>query len=196
MVIPNATPQVQRPPPPPAQPRAGDVEQYRDRENFPTLYASMLPAIRMAARAVGYAILIHGSMVRDFDLLAFPWVEEAVSAEVLVKTIAAATGTMLVSNDPEANDVPKPHGRRCWKLYFGGAPYLDLSVAPRQFRYQMPVEYPDPPALIVPDSAESPLVSVRVDAQTGEVLSSNILTAEQAVQAIAQEAHKRPGLLL
>lgn len=53
------------------------------------IYAQILPKIRGAAKELGYAA-IHGSMQRDFDLLAVPWVEEAAPAETLVAAIAEA----------------------------------------------------------------------------------------------------------
>lgn len=103
----------------------------RDSENLPTFYASLLPEIREAGRKSGYAITIHGSMARDFDLVAVPWTRKAVSARALVRQMCRLTRTLFVSNDPASSDVKRPHGRRAWKLFFGGKPYLDLSIMPR-----------------------------------------------------------------
>lgn len=37
------------------------------------------------ARTLGYAIAVHGSQQRDLDLVAVPWVEEAVSPDDLIR---------------------------------------------------------------------------------------------------------------
>lgn len=101
----------------------------RDPINLPTFYASMLPDIRRTARECGYAITIHGSMARDFDLVAIPWIKEAKSAEELVVALCESMRTFTI-NGEDSSAIIKPHGRRAWKLYFGGQPYLDLSIMP------------------------------------------------------------------
>lgn len=53
-------------------------------------YLSRLPAIRAAAREHGYAIGIHGSTRRDFDLMAMPWREDAADRDTLAHAIAKA----------------------------------------------------------------------------------------------------------
>ena len=60
------------------------------------IYAQLLPRIRAVGKQLGYAIAIHGSMQRDFDLLATPWVPEAASAEELVAAIAVEVGGFVV----------------------------------------------------------------------------------------------------
>jgi len=94
---------------------------------------------REAARACGYCLATHGSMERDVDLLAVPWVDDAVDAFSLVRAVqdavSAEFGKCYRSNEPER----KPHGRLTWIMYFQGAvstptgayPFIDLSVAPR-----------------------------------------------------------------
>lgn len=104
-------------------------------------YASMLPDIVKAGRDCGYAIAPHGSMARDFDLIAVPWIEEARSAQELIMRILSVTGANLregsCKRDGEWESVPgdvgtkKPHGRRAWSLFLGHHLYLDVSVMPR-----------------------------------------------------------------
>ena len=109
-------------------------------------YASMLPVLTEAAREVGYALAPHGSMARDFDVIAVPWTEEAGSAEELIMRLLAKTGCHLCDGgsmrevDGEKKLVtvrgdtgtPKPHGRRAWVVLIGNGFYLDVSVMPRQ----------------------------------------------------------------
>lgn len=96
-------------------------------------YVALIEPIRRVARQFGYAIAQHGTLARDIDLIAVPWSDEAVAAELLVEAIAelvksyegGAFGTI-------DRDCPrsKPHGRRAWSIQ-GWAFYIDLSVMPR-----------------------------------------------------------------
>lgn len=85
---------------------------------------------------MGYAIAIHGSMARDLDLLAVPWTECAVPAAELVAEIAKAVDGFVigdVNNRGELSDpYEMPHGRMTWNICWGGNPFIDLSVMPRE----------------------------------------------------------------
>lgn len=95
-------------------------------------YLSLLDDIRAVARAFGYAIGLHGSLIRDFDLIACPWSETARPAEELVEAIAKLVGGAWNPNCCEA----KPHGRKAWLIFIspglrlGTTPVIDLSVMP------------------------------------------------------------------
>ena len=103
------------------------------------IYAQLLPRIREQGKRLGYAIAVHGTMTRDLDLLAVPWVEDAAAPEELVKMIAEAVGGFVVRNEDngemERGTVGKPtqqpHGRMSWNICWGGRPFIDLSVMPR-----------------------------------------------------------------
>ncbi len=43
---------------------------------------ALLPALRYLAHGCGYALTTHGTMRRDIDLVAVPWRDGAVSAQV------------------------------------------------------------------------------------------------------------------
>ncbi len=108
----------------------------------PTTLA-FLGRLREIARECGYAIAVHGSTVRDLDLIATPWTPEAVSAQQLVDVLCervplharAETDYGLGSEGwyVEPNPEMKPWGRLAWALAGCPAPhhYIDLSVAPR-----------------------------------------------------------------
>jgi hypothetical protein len=109
------------------------VETIDEMEAF---YFSRLPAIRAAAREHGYAIGVHGSARRDFDLIATPWREGASDKDTLAHAIAkAACGlTRAGAYDWEA----KPAGRYAVSFPVCGtawhdmisAGHIDLSVTP------------------------------------------------------------------
>jgi hypothetical protein len=97
-------------------------------------YRSRIPSITAAARMCGYAIGVHGSLRRDLDLIAVPWVEGHESKDVLARSIqAAACGITNSSYQWEA----KPLGRVAtafpiaWHDWHPAAPStccVDLSV--------------------------------------------------------------------
>lgn len=106
---------------------------------LPSIYANLYPKLVALAREHGYALAVHGSMARDFDLIAAPWTEDAASAEVLIEAIRERIGGFIV-NDPAAdpadfsrhNPQLRAHGRLGWAIQLGGGPYIDVSVMPRQ----------------------------------------------------------------
>jgi len=102
-------------------------------------YAALLPDVVKAGRDCGYAVAPHGSLARDFDLIAVPWTEEAKSAPELIMRIMSVTGAVLRDGgrkleSGEWETVPgdvgtkKPHGRLAWSLFLGHHVYLDVSV--------------------------------------------------------------------
>jgi len=96
-------------------------------------YATIYPIIREEARKFGYALALHGSLQRDLDVVAVPWVESAASPKTLAEAITERVGGCLV------DVTQKPHGRRAYTIHFcpfglpEGPPggYIDLSVTPR-----------------------------------------------------------------
>ena len=114
-------------------------------------YVALIPTFQEAAREVGYALAVHGSLGRDLDLVAVPWTEEAVSAEELILRLLSAgffqQAHLNPHTDPPEGQQPdpskgngsapalRPHGRKAWSIHFHGhngrALYLDVSVMPR-----------------------------------------------------------------
>ena len=112
-----------------------EVHSIEEMRNF---FISRLDAIREAARECGYAIGVHGSLKRDLDLIAAPWVTDHATAEVLVRAVhRAACGLESASY----HWTQKPIGRIatsfpiCWTNESMGydTPSLgciDLSIMP------------------------------------------------------------------
>lgn len=103
-------------------------------------YAVIYPALRDIAKIHGYALAIHGTMTRDFDLVAIPWTEEAGEPLALILAFKEATATVThhSSGDqffPDCQPYKKPHGRVSYVLHFTDqgslGPYLDISVMPK-----------------------------------------------------------------
>jgi hypothetical protein len=117
----------------------GEWFKARTLEEMQAFYMSRLPAIREAAKEHGYAIGLHGSTRRDFDLMAMQWREDASDKGALAHAIAvAACG---ITREGAYQWEQKPSGRFavsipiCWtdhanpdfqnKLSIG---HIDLSV--------------------------------------------------------------------
>lgn len=111
-------------------------------------YLSYLPALMKIAQRCGYALALHGSVTRDLDLLAAPWVPNALSPETLVMALQEAmTGTKYTRKHWRESNGAKPHGRKAYIIWIArladdfegkslghkqGAAMIDLSVMPRE----------------------------------------------------------------
>ena len=98
-------------------------------------FLELLPAIREAAKKLGYAVGLHGSLARDYDLIAVPWVKDAADPDDLATAIKHAAGCVQcrVFRD---QGTEKPHGRLVYCYDWDhdnheNRDYIDLSVMPR-----------------------------------------------------------------
>lgn len=114
----------------------------------PATYCALYGRFKEKAAELGYALAVHGSMQRDFDLLAVPWIEDAADAETLVEAIREICGGFIIDDGTEGarwdaeqgkfvaaeirNPEAKPHGRLAWNIHLGGQPMIDLSVMPKK----------------------------------------------------------------
>jgi hypothetical protein len=98
-----------------------------DPKRRPEFFRRLFPRLSAAAKKVGYTLTSHGSMERDFDLVAVPWTENAVSGDELAKSIQLrACGSWGAWKTEE-----KPHGRVGYVLHIATDVYIDLSVMRR-----------------------------------------------------------------
>ncbi len=93
-------------------------------------FARLIDPLRAIARSHGYALATHGSLARDIDLIAAPWVENVSEPQMLAEAIRAEVERIIGHAFLDAYVFPlrKPHGRLCWSFHLGGGPYIDLSV--------------------------------------------------------------------
>lgn len=102
---------------------------------FAPTYVCFYPVLAEIANNHGYALSVHGSVSRDFDLLATPWVEDAKSAEELMQAIADYFGRYMGRLNSEmiplSTPTKKPHGRLAWAIPIENGAVVDLSVMPR-----------------------------------------------------------------
>ncbi len=95
------------------------------------VYATLYPVMVDLAREYGYALALHGSMVRDLDLIAVPWTCDAASAQELVVAIQGYFNLLFDCSDVDGPEL-KSHGRLAWSFQLGNGLYVDLSVTPRE----------------------------------------------------------------
>jgi hypothetical protein len=105
----------------------------------PSLF-DLIACVRLVAKRLGYAIAVHGSLSRDVDLVAVPWVGSACSAYQLAAEIIEAVNGYV--NPRDESPVTRAHGRLAWGIHLiGYGTYLDLSVLPRNGAAEHPAEY-------------------------------------------------------
>lgn len=96
--------------------------------NYAPVYAAALyPELAALCVKHGYALAVHGSLARDFDLIAVPWVKTPSEPQAVLDEIQSRFNVKLVGEVGA-----KPHGRVAYSLSIGfGWCQLDFSFMPR-----------------------------------------------------------------
>ena len=91
-------------------------------------YACMYEDIRQCAMDCGWAVSLHGSLASDMDIMAMPWVDNAVSFKEMVDRISK----LFKDNDMSSQYVitynEKPHNRIVATIPIMLDFYLDIST--------------------------------------------------------------------
>lgn len=86
------------------------------------IYVAIYPELAEVFRQCGYALAIHGSLAKDFDLVAVPWAETVYRIEDVLKRLESEFGMRSIGSKV------KQHGRLVHTVIVGsGTCYLDLS---------------------------------------------------------------------
>ncbi len=94
----------------------------------PVYAAAMYPGLCEIFHRHGYALACHGSLAKDFDLVAIPWNEKPSGIAHVLKEVTTVYAVRLTDDEPEK----KHHGRLAYTLACGfGECRLDLSFMPR-----------------------------------------------------------------
>lgn len=94
--------------------------------NYAPTYCAIYPALAEIARTHGYALAIHGSLGRDFDLTCIPWADTPAEPEKVVNAMLAEFAFKLAGGPPSL----KAHGRIVYTLAFFAEWAVDLSFMP------------------------------------------------------------------
>lgn len=95
--------------------------------NYAPVYCALYPQLAEMARKHGYAMAVHGTLGRDFDLICIPWVDAPSEPQELVNEI---TKTFAIKQLHEPDTVC--HGRQRYTLSVAfGECSLDLQFVPK-----------------------------------------------------------------
>lgn len=113
-------------------------KQQQLKPNYGPFYAAMYPGLAEIFHRHGYALAVHGSLARDFDLIAVPWEDKVTKAEIVIKEITTIYAVKVIGKG-----TPKNHGRTAYTLSCGFADCaIDLSfvstAAPTEKVYRPP----------------------------------------------------------
>ena len=94
------------------------------------LYATIWEDIRNAAMDCGWAVALHGSLARDMDIMAMPWVENSTDADTMIQTIVERCfgENMLSKHCTKCHKNIKLHNRVCYTIPIWAEHYLDISI--------------------------------------------------------------------
>ena len=94
--------------------------------NYAPVYAAIYPALAKVFQKHGYALAVHGSLARDFDLIAVPWVEKPSNSQDVIKEVTEKFAIRQIGEP-----FGKPFGRLAYTLSitFGDCS-IDLSFFP------------------------------------------------------------------
>lgn len=94
--------------------------------SYAPMYCAMYPDLAKLVREHGYALAVHGSLQRDFDLVCIPWVETPSDYQTVIDAIEAEFAVSKIGA-PEK----RPHGRMVYTLAIGyGECFMDFSFMP------------------------------------------------------------------
>lgn len=92
----------------------------------PVYAAALYPALATLFRSHGYALAVHGSLQRDLDLIAVPWIESPSPPDVVMAEVADRMAVRIIGEPTW-----KVHGRMAWTVSVGfGQCAIDLSFIP------------------------------------------------------------------
>ena len=93
------------------------------------VYTVLYIGMKKIAEKHGYALTLHGSMNRDLDVLAIPWVEDADKPEILLEALRQKYDMRAEFDEPKYGiATEKPHGRVAHTLMLNGPYYIDLGI--------------------------------------------------------------------
>lgn len=150
-----------------------DLSKKPKANNAPT-YMCLYPGLAEIARANGYALAVHGSLARDMDLIAVPWIDSPSSPEAVIAAIESCYGIRRIGYLTYA-----PHGRMVQTIgiQFGEC-FIDLSFMPSSgLNFNAGTESDDHPQVEPVESSvfNDPLYNAESDARNASALLEEVL---------------------
>ena len=91
-------------------------------------YACMYEDIRQCAMDCGWAVSLHGSLASDMDIMAMPWVDNAVSFKEMIDIVSKLFKDNDISSQYVITYNEKPHNRVVATVPIFADFYLDIST--------------------------------------------------------------------
>lgn len=91
-------------------------------------YACMWEDIRQCAMDCGWAVSLHGSLSSDMDIMAMPWVDNAVSFKEMIDRVSKLFKDNDISSQYVITYNEKPHNRVVATVPIFADFYLDIST--------------------------------------------------------------------
>lgn len=100
--------------------------------NHGPIYVAIYAELAEIARAHGYALAIHGSLAKDFDLICVPWADVVSPPQAVVDDMGS-----MFAFEPQG-PVLKNHGRIAYTLSISwGEAFIDLSFPPMRGEFSL-----------------------------------------------------------
>jgi len=106
----------------------------------PHFYSVCLSPMQKIAKQHGYNLIVHGSMNRDLDLVAIPWIDEPKSHLELLHSLCEFLGVHKFDDVQHYMFTTLPGGRSSYVInlnrgcnysgYMDAQYYLDISITP------------------------------------------------------------------
>lgn len=115
-----------------------DERPWTDNPDYSEFYRPWIEPIQHLGWQMGYNIAVHGTLRRDLDMIAVPWIEGATSAEALAWAVFHLIKGFEPYMETKYNPLCRPHGRKSWSIHFFNGNvenihrYVDLSIMPRR----------------------------------------------------------------
>ena len=108
----------------------------------PHFYAHCYAGLQAIAKEHGYNLLLHGSLNRDLDLVAVPWIDAPAEHMTLITAFCEYLGVFAADSPKDFGYSVLPGGRHSYVInlnrggkfngYLDEEYYLDISITPLQ----------------------------------------------------------------
>jgi len=96
----------------------------------PVTYVHFYTILVPVAREHGYALALHGTVQRDLDMIAVPWVEKPSTHQELLEAFCDELGIKAVFRIKDHHRSFKLHGRVAYNIVVMDGAWLDISIMP------------------------------------------------------------------
>jgi hypothetical protein len=95
--------------------------------NYAPVYCAIYPGLAKITRELGWALAIHGTLARDFDLICIPWTDEPANPQVVLEAVTRVYALRKIGELTAMK-----HGRTAQTVSIAhGECAIDLSFMPR-----------------------------------------------------------------